>query len=65
MKTRVTIDAKQYDDGGMERAEENLREGNDVIIENVYYNRDGKSLEELAMRFSAKFTLSYDASDCQ
>jgi hypothetical protein len=54
MKQRVAINGSEYDDGGFERAEATLKDGNDVIVENFYFDRDAESFNALATRYAAK-----------
>ena len=64
MKMRVTIDGNEYDDGGLERATTNLQEGNDVIVEGFYYERDKEAFENLAAKFSANVVFSTECATC-
>ena len=64
MNERVTIDGNKHDDGGLERAAINLQEGNDVIVEGLYFERDKEEFEKLAAKFSAKIVFSSEGATC-
>ena len=64
MKERVTINAVEHEDGGLERAEANLMDGNDVVLENFYYERDSQKTEALVLRFKARVAFNSDCKVC-
>jgi hypothetical protein len=63
MKTRVKIGGLQ-EDGGVERAEANLKEGNDVIIENFDYELRAELCKNLGERMGFNVGFSKDFSEC-
>ena len=65
MKERIILNGNEHGDGGLERAESILGNGNDVIVENFYYERDRDAFLKLANKLSVKISFSADFSMCQ